>query len=98
MSQPLTAEQEQIVAKAFEWLQAYRTLVSGRPVTVPERLGSRYEAWSTLTIVYMLMGFSRGVFPMTQVFETVSIPSDFVLQVGVMLRVLEADEVSVVNE
>ena len=92
MTMPLTvAEQEQIICKAFEWLQAYRTLSQGRTdlIAVPERAGSRYEAWATLTLVYVLSGFSRNFYPMNQLFEKVQVGPDFLLQVSETLRVLE---------
>jgi hypothetical protein len=85
-----------IAAKAFEWLQAYRTLINEReglpvPAAVPRREGTPYEEWATLTIVYMLLGFSRNMFPMTQLQTLVPLPPDFVAQVGEALRALEAD-------
>ena len=90
-----TAQQQHasVIAKASEWLQAYRTLVheTQQQAAVPQKTGSPYEDWATLTIVNMLLGFSRNMFPMTQLSTIVPTPDDFVSKVGDALRALEAE-------
>ena len=90
---PTTAQQEHadVIAKASEWLQAYRNLINVVQHTLPHRAGSPYEDWATLTIVYMLMGFSCDMFPMTQLRTEVPTPEDFLSKVGDALRALEAE-------
>jgi hypothetical protein len=88
-----TAQQAhaKVITKAFEWLQEYRRLINETQHSGPQRAGSPYEDWATLTIVYMLLGFSRNMFPMTQLRETVHTPEDFVAKVGDALKALEAE-------
>lgn len=96
-----TAQQQHapVIALASEWLQTYRTLIHApQQATVPQKTGSPYEDWATLTIVYMLLGFSRNMFPVTQLSTIVPTPDDFVSKVGDALRVLEKEAVCVANE
>ena len=91
-----TAAQQQhadVIAKASEWLQAYRALVheTQPSSSVPQKTGSPYEDWATLTIIYMLLGFQRDMFPMTQLRVIAPMPDDFVSKVGDALRALEAE-------
>ena len=90
---PTTAQQThaEVIAKASEWLQTYRRLINETQHSLPHRAGSPYEDWATLTIVYMLLGFSRNMFPMTQLTTIVPTPPDFVAKVGEALRALEAE-------
>ena len=90
---PTIAQQThaEVIAKASEWLQTYRSLINEAQHSLPRRTGSPYEDWATLTIVYMLLGFSRNMFPMTQLRETVHTPEDFVSKVGDALKALEAE-------
>ena len=54
---PVNAEDRELIRKAFDWLEGYLTLCNP-DVSRPAPVGTPYEAWSVLTLVHMLHGFS----------------------------------------
>ena len=93
----LTEDEKTVIQTAFQWLSTYRNLCH-RPIGAaaassspphPAPAGTLFELWSMLTMVYMLAGSSRDVYPMSQVWASVSPPPDFVSRIGALIGRLE---------
>jgi hypothetical protein len=88
-------DEQRTIDMAFEWLDTYRALCRGQRETRdemsvrPARAGTHYEIWATLTLIYMLNGFCRGVYPMPEVAEAVQAPPDFITRVNRLIARLE---------
>jgi hypothetical protein len=97
----LSADEQQTAALAFAWLDTYRALsrkqdeapaaMSARPARTAGRAGggTPYEIWATLTLFYVLHGFSKEVYPMRQTHVAVGLPHDFLPRVEALLARLE---------
>ena len=94
----LDDDEKALIQTAFQWLSTYLHLCR-KPVgadasatsspPMPAPAGTLHEVWSTLSMVYMLVGSSRDVYPMPQVWTAVSPPPDFVGRVGALIGRLE---------
>ncbi len=95
----LSADEQQTAALAFAWLDTYRALSRGKkeaPAVMsvrPPRTGggTPYEIWATITLFYVLHGFSKEVYPMQQTHEAVGLPGDFLQRVQNLLARLECE-------
>jgi hypothetical protein len=95
MRDTLSDDERALVRQAFDWLVVYRLLCRGEGAAAsarapgPQPVGTRYEVWATLTLIYILNGFSRTLFPMQQTCEAVQTAPDFMLRVNALLGRLE---------
>ena len=63
----LTEEEKALIGTAFDWLEVYMTQCGVADASRPAPQGTLYEAWCTLTLVYMPHGFSRSSYPLNQI-------------------------------
>jgi hypothetical protein len=84
---PLSHEEKAILRIARNWLIEYCARVKEPNARVPEPTGTRHEAWSMLTLVSMLFGYS-SLCPALRV--PVPTPPDFLPRIAALVRRLES--------
>ena len=85
---PLDDAERELLRRAHRWLAAYCERIKDPPARPPAPRGTAHEAWATLTLVSMLMGYGE-LFPALQVREAVPTPPDFQQRVAALVRRLE---------
>ena len=84
---PLSPDEQALLRLAHHWLSAYCARIKEPNARFPEPRGTRHEAWSMLTLVSILWGYS-DMFPRLRVQEAV--PPDFLPRIAALVRRLES--------
>ena len=86
---PLSNDEKEVVELAHRWLAEYCARIKAPSARILAPRGTAYEAWTTLTLVYMLWGFPMH--PAPQVNEAVPTPPDFIARIAALVQRLEIE-------